>query len=132
MVHCFPGMEGCAMGQFLHGSATTTEVARRAIRRELLSRCFQMINAINPSTHGKQFVANIAERLGALPKDGVHEIALGLRFDLDLNDFVERSMYFGSFDPMVNYILRDYLSEGATSIKKRANVGYYTLQAAAR
>jgi transposase-like protein len=28
----FPGMEGCIMGQVLHGCATTTEAVRRAIQ----------------------------------------------------------------------------------------------------
>lgn len=32
MVHVFPEMEGCTMGQVLHGSATTTEAIRRAIQ----------------------------------------------------------------------------------------------------
>lgn len=31
MVQFFAGMEGCAVGQILHGSATTTEAVRRAI-----------------------------------------------------------------------------------------------------
>ena len=32
MVQSYPVMEGCAMGQILHGCATTTEAVRRAIQ----------------------------------------------------------------------------------------------------
>jgi transposase-like protein len=50
----FPGLEGCAMGQVLHASATTTEAIRRAIQhsqaslRELAGRY-----GINPKTVAK-------------------------------------------------------------------------------
>src|SRR5260370_14571436 len=47
-------MEGCAMGQVLHGSATTTEAVRRAIQHSQESlRALAKRYAINPKTVAK-------------------------------------------------------------------------------
>src|SRR5271167_3238107 len=47
-------MEGCAMGQILHGSATTTEAVRRAIQHSQESlRALAMRHGINPKTVAK-------------------------------------------------------------------------------
>jgi transposase-like protein len=47
-------MEGCPLGQFLHGSATTTEAIRRAIQRSQKSlRSLAKRHGINPKTVAK-------------------------------------------------------------------------------
>src|ERR671917_2035993 len=47
-------MEGCAMGQVLHGSATTTEAIRRAIQNSQASlRALAERHGINPKTVAK-------------------------------------------------------------------------------
>src|SRR5215203_2300942 len=47
-------MEGCAMGQLLHGSATTTEAIRRAIQNSQASlRSLAKRYSINPKTVAK-------------------------------------------------------------------------------
>src|SRR4028118_2188861 len=47
-------MEGCAMGQVLHGSATTTKAVRRAIQRSQESlRSLVRRHGINPKTVAK-------------------------------------------------------------------------------
>src|SRR6202795_4154822 len=47
-------MEGCTMGQVLHGSATTTEAIRRAIQHSQASlRALAMRHGINPKTVAK-------------------------------------------------------------------------------
>src|ERR671917_382439 len=47
-------MEGCAMGQVLHGSATTTEAVRRAIQNSQASlRALAERHGINPKTVAK-------------------------------------------------------------------------------
>src|ERR1700682_2673402 len=47
-------MEGCTMGQILHGGATTTEAVRRAIQRSQESlRALAMRHGINPKTVAK-------------------------------------------------------------------------------
>src|SRR3954464_3428855 len=47
-------MEGCAMGQVLHGSATTTEAVRRAIQNSQASlRALAQRHGINPKTVAK-------------------------------------------------------------------------------
>src|ERR1700686_3383661 len=50
----FQGMEGCTMGQVLHGSATTTEAIRRAIQHSQASlRALARRYGINPKTVAK-------------------------------------------------------------------------------
>src|SRR6202140_3742470 len=50
----FRGMEGCTMGQVLHGSATTTEAIRRAIQHSQASlRALAKRYGINPKTVAK-------------------------------------------------------------------------------
>src|SRR5580698_9241841 len=47
-------MEGCAMGQILHGSATTTEAVRRAIQHSQESlRALARRHGVNPKTIAK-------------------------------------------------------------------------------
>jgi hypothetical protein len=47
-------MEGCTLGQILHGSATTTEAIRRAIQRSQESlRSLAKRHGINPKTVAK-------------------------------------------------------------------------------
>src|SRR2546421_7752279 len=58
------GMEGCTLGQVLHGSATTTEAIRRAIQRSQESlRTVAKRHGINPKTVAKwrkrSFVADL-------------------------------------------------------------------------
>src|SRR3954465_13626328 len=49
-----PGMEGCAMGQVLHGSARTTAAVRRAIRQSQVElRSLPQRHGINPKTVAK-------------------------------------------------------------------------------
>src|SRR5215468_5563936 len=57
-------MEGCTLGQVLHGSATTTEAIRRAIQRSQESlRTLAKHHGINPKTVAKwrkrSFVADL-------------------------------------------------------------------------
>src|SRR5881394_1233556 len=57
-------MEGCTLGQVLHGSATTTEAIRRAIQRSQESlRALAKRHGINPQTVAKwrkrSFVADL-------------------------------------------------------------------------
>src|SRR3982751_6278836 len=49
-----PGLEGCAMGQVLHGSARTTAAVRRAIQQSQESlRVLAQRHGINPKTVAK-------------------------------------------------------------------------------
>ena len=54
MVHYSAGMEGCTMGQVLHGSARTTAAVRRAIQDNQESlRTLAKRHGINPKTVAK-------------------------------------------------------------------------------
>src|SRR5438045_130697 len=67
-------MEGCTLGQVLHGSATTTEAIRRAIQRSQESlRTVAKRHGINPKTVAKwrkrSFVADLPSQRYRTPPD---------------------------------------------------------------
>lgn len=55
----------------------------------------------------------------------------GCRVNLDLCDHIQRSIYLGVFEPEETEQVRNYLKPGMTIVDVGANVGYYTLMAAA-
>jgi FkbM family methyltransferase len=55
----------------------------------------------------------------------------GCRVGLDLGDYIQRSIYLGVFEPSESAQVRRYLKPGMTFADVGANVGYYTLLAAA-
>src|SRR4029077_4256788 len=66
----FSGMEGCTMGQVLHGSATTTEAIRRAIQHSQASlRALARRYGINPKTVAKWRRRSSVTDLPTGPKD---------------------------------------------------------------
>ena len=64
------------------------------------------------------------------PSDGVRSARVfGYQMDLDLSDWIQRNMYFGSYEqPQTSQIL-SHLSPGMTFVDVGANVGYYTAMA---
>src|SRR3979411_82193 len=62
-------MEGCTLGQVLHGSATTTEAIRRAIQRSQESlRTVAKRHSINPKTVAKWRKRSLVADLPTGPK----------------------------------------------------------------
>jgi len=53
-------------------------------------------------------------------------------FDLDLEDFIQRQMYFGAFEPDETRLVKKHLQPGMTFVDVGANVGYYTALAASK
>jgi FkbM family methyltransferase len=51
----------------------------------------------------------------------------GVRFELDLTDYVERHIYLREFDAWETRFLKRYVKPGWVAIDAGANVGYYTL-----
>lgn len=51
-------------------------------------------------------------------------------FALDLEDFIQRQIYFGTFEPHETRLVRRHLQPGMTFVDVGANVGYYTALAA--
>jgi FkbM family methyltransferase len=65
------------------------------------------------------------------PSQGEREQKIfGYRMRLDLSDFIQRSTYLGTFEPVESAQVKGYLKEGMTFVDVGANVGYYTLLAA--
>jgi FkbM family methyltransferase len=54
----------------------------------------------------------------------------GADFELDLEDFIQRQIYLGVFEPHETRIVRTNLRPGGTFVDVGANVGYYTAMAA--
>lgn len=67
------------------------------------------------------------------PRRGEVRISLfGAEFVLDLAEDVQRSIYFGSFEPRETDIVAAHLRPGMTVVDVGAHVGYYTALAAER
>lgn len=54
----------------------------------------------------------------------------GYQMKLELGDYIQRSIYLGTFEPSESAQVRKYLKPGMTFVDVGANVGYYTLLAA--
>jgi FkbM family methyltransferase len=65
------------------------------------------------------------------PRSGVNVTSVfGSTFDLDLSDFIQRQIYFGTFEPHETRVVRNYLKPGMIFVDVGANVGYFTALAA--
>jgi len=65
------------------------------------------------------------------PKRGIREAKIvGYQLTLDLADFIQRSIYLGTFGPIESRWVRAYLKSGMTVVDVGANVGYYSFLAA--
>lgn len=65
------------------------------------------------------------------PKQGEQTVKIfDYSIDLDLADYIQRSIYLNTFEPLESSWVREYLKRGMTFVDVGANVGYYTLMAA--
>ncbi len=87
-----------------------------------------------PIEKGKWRVsAFLRERLGASQAPVRAAVAPKLVMDLDLTDFVQRSIYLDpSYDADLQRVISDHLPEGGVFMDIGANVGFFTLLAARR
>jgi len=67
------------------------------------------------------------------PDEGIRNAQVfGLRFELDLGDWIQRLIYLGTFELFETRLVAGFLAPGMTVIDVGANVGYYTALAASR
>lgn len=67
------------------------------------------------------------------PNEGIRNAKVfGLQFDLDLADWIQRSVYLGTYEPLETRLVAGFLTLGMTVVDVGANVGYYTALAASR
>ena len=93
----------------------------------LSPRFFQAINKFNPTSFGRHLISSIAVRLGVLPKDGIHEVRSNVSMFLEMKDYIDRSIYFDSFEFNIRKIILNNISEGGTFLDIGANIGYFSL-----
>ena len=98
----------------------------------MLAKLFRTFNRLNPTSHGRHYVAGLAKRLGAMPEDGEFQVAHGVVMGLHMKDFLERSIYFDCFEFLCTRIVLSFLKQGSVFIDIGANVGYYSLLANVR
>jgi len=66
------------------------------------------------------------------PNWGTKEATLfGYTVRLDLSDLIQRNVYLGTYEPEESSLIRRFLRSGITFVDVGANVGYYSLMAAA-
>lgn len=98
----------------------------------MLAKLFRIFNRLNPTSHGRHYVAGVAKRLGAMPEDGEFQVAHGVTMELHMKDFIERSIYFDAYEFSCRKIILSYLKLGSVFIDIGANIGYYSLLANVR
>src|SRR5437867_4169102 len=59
-------------------------------------------------------------------------VVFGTIFHLDLEDYIQRSIFLGTFEPAETRIVSKYLQKGMTVVDVGANVGYFTALGAKR
>ena len=67
------------------------------------------------------------------PNEGIRNgQVFGMRFELDLADWIQRSIYLGTYEPLETRLVAAFLKPGMTVIDIGANVGYYTALGASK
>jgi FkbM family methyltransferase len=67
------------------------------------------------------------------PNEGVRSAwCFGQQFELDLADWIQRSVYLGTYEPLETRLVDGFLTHGMTVVDVGANVGYYTALAASK
>ncbi|MBN4073778.1 MAG: hypothetical protein COC05_04060 [Gammaproteobacteria bacterium] len=95
--------------------------------RSELSVFLRLINCLNPTSHGRHWIESLAKKWRMVPQDGIYKLQCGIMMELHMDDFIERSVYFDSFEFLYRRVLLRYLKPGGIFIDIGANVGYYTL-----
>ncbi len=83
---------------------------------------------INPNFFFKRVFFESKAFILPLPKKAVQKKINGVLFNFDFNysDKIKK-MYFGTFQPAVEEVLKKYLKNGDTFIDVGANIGYFSL-----
>ncbi len=96
---------------------------------QLMAKFFRQMNLLNPTSHGRHHVTELAKRFRIMPTDGIFHVAPGVTMRLQMKDYIERSIYFDSFEFTCRRVLMSFLKSGYVFVDIGANVGYYSLLA---
>ncbi len=89
----------------------------------MIHKCIRMIWPIQ--FPGKSRLLN-----SLVPKEGVLEQSVfGRTMQLDISDYIQRSIYLGCFESSDTKLLKNYIQPGMCVFDVGANVGYYSLLA---
>jgi FkbM family methyltransferase len=69
---------------------------------------------------------------GLCPRSGTCQAVLfGYAVELSLEDYIQRNVYLGTYEPYESALIRKFLTPGMTFMDVGANIGYYSLMASA-
>ena len=93
----------------------------------MLYQLTRRLNALNPTTYGLGTLALLAETYGSRPPEGSWTIESGVVMRLNMSEYIERSIFLGSFERLTRRVILDRLRPDSVFLDIGANVGYYSL-----
>jgi FkbM family methyltransferase len=98
----------------------------------LLHALVRTVNHLSPTTHGRQFLMAMADRIAGRPRNGAYSIGSGVVMDLDMSEWLEEAIYYHAFEPLCRSIILSHIAPNAVFVDIGANMGLYSLQARKR
>ena len=89
----------------------------------------RLINRLNPTSYGRKRLESFAVLIAGLPRNGIYKVGKHVTMRLDIDDILERHLFFGSFEYIQKKIIIGFLHPGGTFLDIGANLGYYSLLA---
>ena len=105
---------------------------KKTILKKIAPQFFRRLNLLNPTSFGRYFIADFAKRIGAIPEDGDYKVSDGVFLSLQMHDYIDRSIFFDSFEHQCRSIILNFLKPGSVFLDIGANIGYYSLLASRR
>lgn len=97
--------------------------------RSFFAWVLRNINVINPTSHGRHFISDLAARMKLVPNSGVFKLQECVIMDLNMEDYIDRNIYFDSFEFLCKKEFFKKFKSGCVFVDIGTNIGYYSLVA---